>query len=64
MLAVVISDEQQERFNERFAQARVDAGLPPEISDEPTLRMFAAVFAAARRRATVLLGRDRRLERR
>jgi hypothetical protein len=35
---------------ENVKAERVKAGLSPMIDDEPTLRMFAAVFASARRR--------------
>jgi aminoglycoside/choline kinase family phosphotransferase len=50
MLRLVVTDEQHADFLERYKAARVAAGLPPLISDEHTLRMFAAVMASSRRR--------------
>jgi len=48
--AMAVTDEQRAAALAQFKQARIEAGLAPLIDDEQTLRMFAAVFASARRR--------------
>jgi hypothetical protein len=50
MLGEVVTDEQRAAALERYKAARAEAGLSPLISDEVTLRMFAAVMASARNR--------------
>ena len=43
---MTVSDEQVRAAAERYQQQRVDAGLPPLVDDERTLRMVAAVISS------------------